>query len=260
MSDLHALANAISPSSPAIRKFALAVADKLEPPVPPPSSVTHGIFTADSLGWNYASVWDQVRAAVPFTGMYLSPVPTYVAHVQQTGGKVWVNLPASWSDTDAASYAKSVWTDALKPAILAFYIADDTDIDAVKGPAWLAARSALVHNACPGSVTVATHYAPATIAGIVGAVDEIGVDYYPARSDGSFHLDIVKQCVAAAGSRYSIIAGASAAGDVRVPTPSELKQHLDYAGTTAARSVWVYQWDAALAANAGLVSVLKAWV
>ena len=36
MTDLHTLANAISDTSPNIKAFALAVADKLEPVTPPP--------------------------------------------------------------------------------------------------------------------------------------------------------------------------------------------------------------------------------
>lgn len=46
MTDLHTLANAISNSSPAIKKFCLAVADKLEPVAPPPAPSTR-VYTAD---------------------------------------------------------------------------------------------------------------------------------------------------------------------------------------------------------------------
>lgn len=42
MTDLHALANAISTSSPAIRKFAQAVADVLQPVPPPPGKLVVG--------------------------------------------------------------------------------------------------------------------------------------------------------------------------------------------------------------------------
>lgn len=55
MADLHTLANAISDSSPNVKAFALAVADKLEPvtpPPPPPPTTTGAVYFAADSPWN----------------------------------------------------------------------------------------------------------------------------------------------------------------------------------------------------------------
>lgn len=69
MTDLHTLANAISDSSPNIKAFALAVADKLEPaappPPPPPPPTGSGVLFNGLAGSGLVPPWTALQQKEP---------------------------------------------------------------------------------------------------------------------------------------------------------------------------------------------------
>lgn len=233
--------------------------------VPPPGFVLRGIWDAPSANSApYGADWTQHFAPLGFTSMFSPPDAADLGPVAASGGKSWVQILSGQSDADAVKYAKAAWATG---AVWGFYVWDEPD---ASQRAQVAARSKLLHDAIPGCVTITSHWDPATLAVLAGAVDVLAIDYYPVRGTAPINLAGVKACVAeceAKGSRYSIVVQAFTDGtpNYRLPTAAELQAQLDYARSTRSEGYYVYAWGATGAPASGqlqnhpeLLAVLKA--